>query len=428
MISDRYGISLPMKITPSTIANNIEEILQWEIESIGVIIPKNLEYNIERFQKVLSQYRFPWKLHTVMKTNSSRAVLETGKQLWCRVDVSSYEELSKALSVWYTWENITANGPKNTRFLLSCIEYSVIIAVDSISELEELISLVPTGKKQKILMRISGFTWARSTRFWILREHWEKSIHMLELTRETLDILGYSFHIDKRDVDLRKAIFWESLEYRKLLRKSWFSVRIINIWGGYGVIYQDDTTIKDSSCARFHLGSRLYPQSDGPVWTDFLKKFLSDEDKLGLSIWGFLEENNIELWIEPGRSLMQNVGYGATRIIAIRHDGSETSLVLDTNSFSLGMREEELPTDPFLLGEGDHQHHEYTLLGNLCLESDIFFCRRIRLTRAAKIGDILIFPDIAAYHMDFYETASILHPKKSRFFQANNTLYSDIFL
>jgi len=43
---------------------------------------------------------------------------------------------------------------------------------------------------------------------------------MLELTRETLDILGYSFHIDKRDIDLRKAIFWESLEYRKLLRKS----------------------------------------------------------------------------------------------------------------------------------------------------------------------------------------------------------------
>lgn len=50
---------------------------------------------------------------------------------------------------------------------------------------------------------------------------------------------------------------------------------------------------------------------------------------------------------------MQDVGYGATRIIGVRHDGLDTSLVLDTNSFSLGMREEELPTDPFLLGESE---------------------------------------------------------------------------
>jgi len=82
---------------------------------------------------------------------------------------------------------------------------------------------------------------------------------------------------------------------------------------------------------------------------------------------------------------MQDVGYGATRIISIRHDGTDTSLVLDTNSFSLGMREEELPTDPFLLGESGEKHHEYSLLGNLCLESDIFFCRHVHLDREAKV-------------------------------------------
>jgi diaminopimelate decarboxylase len=124
---------------------------------------------------------------------------------------------------------------------------------------------------------------------------------------------------------------------------------------------------------------------------------------------------------------MQNVGYGATRIIAIRHDGVDTSLVLDTNSFSLGMREEELPTDPFLLGESDGKYHEYSLLGNLCLESDIFFCRHVHLSRPARVWDIIIFPDIGAYHTDFYETESISHSKKSRYFQRENILYPDNF-
>jgi len=416
-----------MKITKDIIPEQIESILNSEIECIGVVIPENLEKNIASFQKLLSWYRFRSRIHTVMKVNTCRSILETGKQMNCRVDVSSHRELEKAISIGYTWEYITANGPKNERFLRSCIEHDVTIAIDSISEIETLIRLTEWDKKQNILIRISGFTASPATRFWILREHWEESAFLLWENSQKFEILGYSFHIDRRDLETRKSVFWESLEYLKILRAHGVSTKIINIWWGYGARYQDDTHIKDSGCNRFHLGSRLYPQDDGPVWLQFLERLLSDNDKFWTSIWSFLEENNIELWIEPGRSLMQNVGYGATRVIAVRHDGTDTSLVLDTNSFSLGMREEELPTDPFLLGESDGKYHEYSLLGNLCLESDIFFCRHVHLYREAKVWDILIFPDIGAYHTDFYETGSISHPKKSRYFQKNNTLYPDNF-
>ena len=416
-----------MKITKEIIPKQIECILNWDIECIGVVIPKNLERNISWFQQILSQYRFPSQIHTVMKVNTSCAILNTWKKMWCRVDISSYGELMRALASWYDSENITANGPKNNKFLLTCIEHSILIAIDSLSELEELAKLIQDGNKQKILIRISWFKWAEWTRFWVLREHWKNSVEFLNSHKDKFDILGYSFHIDKRDIELRKSIFWESLTYYKSLRSAWFTPKIINIWGGYWVRYQDDTSIRNTSCNRFHLGSRLYPQDDGPVWVDFLEKFLSDRDKFWASVWSFLEENNIELWIEPGRSLMQDVWYGATRVIVVRHDGLDTSVVLDTNSFSLGMREEELPTDPFLLGENDGKHHEYSLLGNLCLESDIFFCRHVHLHREARIWDIIIFPDIGAYHTDFYETESISHPKKSRYFQVGNTLYPDNF-
>jgi diaminopimelate decarboxylase len=49
------------------------------------------------------------------------------------------------------------------------------------------------------------------------------------------------------------------------------------------------------------------------------------------------------------------------------------------------MREEELPTDPFLFGVEDTEIYEYSLLGNLCLESDIIYCRNVRLKAEAKI-------------------------------------------
>ncbi len=416
-----------MSITRNDIVEDITEMLQWDTESIGVVILENFERNISHFREILGSYRFPSAIHYIMKVNSSFALLKHGRRLSCRVDVSSLGELEKALVAWYTWNDITANGPKNQRFLKRCIDAEATIAIDSISELNGLVGMIPEYKKQKILIRLSGFEAAKSTRFGVLREHWESSLNILDTFRDRLHVLGYSFHIDVRDVEMRKSVFWESLEYYRWLTKNSFAPSIINIGGGYGVYYKDDTNIKNHTCDRFGLSSRIYPQDDGPVWTDFLKKFLWDTEKHDTSIGKFLEENNITLWIEPGRSLMQDVWYGATRIISVRNHKHDASIVLDSNSFSFGMREEELPTDPFLMGVGNWSNYAYTLLGNLCLESDIFFGRKVCFDQEAKVWDIVIFPDIWGYHMDFYETESLSHPKKSRYFQLNNTLYPDNF-
>ncbi len=398
-----------------------------EIECIWVVDPKILKQNIADFQQVLAQYRFSSKIHYVMKVNQSKALLREAKKSGCRVDVSSYSELMKSIWVWYIGDMITANGPKNQRFLSTCIELDCIIAVDNLSELESIIAISREfSKKQKILIRLGGFEIVRSTRFGITREHWEKSIEKLSEGREYLEVLGYSFHIDTRWLQVRQDVFWESLEYYRLLVEGWWYPRIIDIGWWYGVRYQDDTLIVDESCRRYHLGSRLYPQDDSPVWCAFLRAFLESPYDTRGSIGKFLEENAIELSIEPGRSLLSQVWYIATSIMAKRSDAGGQSLIIDTSSFALGMREEELPTDPILLWSDSGKPHAYSLLGNLCLESDIIYCRRVQLTREAQIWDILIFPDIAAYHMDFYETRSLQHPNKSRFYRENDTLFPDL--
>lgn len=398
-----------------------------EIECIAIVDPAILQKNIDEFRWILWNYRFSSTLHYVMKVNQSICLLKEAKKSGCRVDVSSYSELMKSIWVWYTGDMITANGPKNQKFLSTCIELDCTIAVDNLSELESIIAISREfSKKQKILIRLGGFEMVRSTRFGITREHWEKSIEKLSEGREYLEVLGYSFHIDTRGVWTRQDVFWESLIYYRLLLEWGWSPGVINMWWWYGTKYRDDTHMAHESCTRYHLGSRLYPQDDSPVWSSFLRKFLDSSYDTRGSIGRFLEENDIELSIEPGRSLLSQVWYVATSIIAKRSDAGSQSLIIDTNSFALGMREEELPTDPYLLWETGEKSHTYSLLGNLCLESDIIYCRRVRLARETNLWDILIFPDIAAYHMDFYETRSIEHPRKSRYYRENDELFPDL--
>ena len=91
------------------------------------------------------------------------------------------------------------------------------------------------------------------------------------------------------------------------------------------------------------------------------------------------------------------------------------------------MREEELPTNPILVNDADgEKKFPYWILGNLCLESDIVYSRAIPFAREVEEDDILIFPNMAAYHMDFYETESISHPKKVKYFvNKNGDLHRD---
>ena len=94
---------------------------------------------------------------------------------------------------------------------------------------------------------------------------------------------------------------------------------------------------------------------------------------------------------------------------------------MNTHSFALGMREEELPTNPILVDDADGEKNNfYYFLGNLCLRSDIIYSRNIGFARKVHENDIIIFPNMAAYHMDFYETESIAHPKKVKFFEDKN--------
>lgn len=412
-----------------TLKQQLHKILiEDEIEAISVVNPQIYEENIRKFQSVLDASRVKYAIHSVLKVNHSNALLKTALKNGLRADVSSLGELEQALRAGFTGEMITANGPKNTKFLRKCLEEDVTIVVDSIEEIEKLAQMSEwRDKKVKILVRLSEFDAEKDSRFGIPKMHWQQTANILEKDTK-FTVLGIHFHVGSLDLDSRKKIFWESIEFYKMLLRKGIQSKIINIGGSFGAYYQSDIHLNQALCTKARSKKNLYPQKS-IAWADFLERFLTDISYRGANIAEFLRENTIELWLEPGRALTaHSAGFIATTVIGRRHEG----IILNTNSFGLWMREEDLPMNPFLLdfaweNPPLHQQYSYYLFGNLCLESDMIYARSVPFHREVHADDILIFPDMAAYHMDFHETESILHPKKTRYFQnEHDYLFLDI--
>lgn len=404
---------------------NIKTILSTEeIEAISVVTPQIYRDNIEEFKKIFEKYTPTWAIHHVMKVNSSSELLKTALSASIRVEVSSVWELEKALQVGYIPENITANGPKNKKFLSRCIELGVVISVDSLDELKEI---EKNPLPSTILLRLGAFKNDPNTRFGIPINHAQKAIDIVKESSH-ITLIWIAFHIGNRDLTTRIRIFWELIDVIKYARSYSIHIKVIDIGGGYGSYYQEDISLESKSCARFSLGKNLY-KNQGLYGSIFLEKLLSDTSIKGISIAQFVRENTISLWIEPGRALHKDVWFVATSVISIRWEKPIESIVVNTNSFSLWFREEELPTNPILLNSSNPQDTKtrYWILGNLCLESDILYSRDIEFPREITKDDIIIFPNTSAYHMDFYETESIRHPKKQKFYISSDSLHPDTY-
>ncbi len=405
-----------MNISENLKKNLRKILIEDEIEAISVVNPEQFEKNIENFEKILEENRLKYAIHSVLKVNHSNALLRVAKSKNLRADVSSIGELNQALAMGFSGENISSNGPKNQKFLMKSIEIGATIIVDSVEELEK-ITKIASEKNQKIsiILRLGAFKNASDTRFGIAKWLWNLAINIIEKNRENLDVLGYHFHIDIPDVNTRIEVFWESIEFYKKLLAIGFAPKIIDIGGSYGTFYQNDSIQNFGNSGIAH--HKIY-QNHEYSGEKFLEQFLIKTIRGKPTIKDFFRENDITLWLEPGRSLFgNNVGFVATTVLGTRED----SLIVNTHSFALGMREEELPTNPILVDDADGEKNNfYYFLGNLCLESDMIYSRNIGFARKVHENDIIIFPNMAAYHMDFYETESIAHPKKVKFFEDKN--------
>tara|TARA_R110002051_G_scaffold48308_1_gene95231 strand:+ start:600 stop:1085 length:486 start_codon:yes stop_codon:yes gene_type:complete len=131
-----------------------------------------------------------------------------------------------------------------------------------------------------------------------------------------------------------------------------------------------------------------------------------------LSVASLLLQNNIEIRIEPGRSLLGQVGMTVAKVIHRKKDAKGQWLVgLEMNMSQMKSSSADFLFDPYMLYNSEVEEDESVDLfftGAYCLERDLLLKRKTTLPRLPEIGEYVAFVNTAGYMMHFFETEAHL--------------------
>lgn len=125
----------------------------------------------------------------------------------------------------------------------------------------------------------------------------------------------------------------------------------------------------------------------------------------------------IELWLEPGRALLDQAGLTLALVTGTKVTSAGTpTILLDMRRQNIAFYDREVFVDPVLLAvpqqlnQADDKGEMTFVAGNLCLESDLIFRRKIYFATRSIAGDSLVFVNTAGYMMDFSATSTVMRP------------------
>ncbi len=178
---------------------------------------------------------------------------------------------------------------------------------------------------------------------------------------------GCHFHslCDQNSDALAKTLEALDLHFGALLRRS--QIRWLNMGGGHAL---------------------TRPDYDQRLLVDLIKQ---SRDCYHLD----------EIWLEPGEAPVLNAGSLHSTVLDIFQSGKETVAILDVSATAHMPDVLEMPYRPNLTLDGvpslERGTHRYQLGGSTCLAGDII--GPYSFHRPLKIGDRLIFQDMAQYTM-----------------------------
>lgn len=122
-----------------------------------------------------------------------------------------------------------------------------------------------------------------------------------------------------------------------------------------------------------------------------------DVAKLESLIVNAKDKWGVEVYLEPGEAVAINAGYLMTRVLDIVENNAEKIAILDSSAACHMPDVIEMPYTPPLLDavSDDTKQYRYRLGGPTCLSGDII--GDYSFDSELKIGDVLIFGDMAIY-------------------------------
>lgn len=414
---------------------------------LNIMFPRNILEPIQRFERVYEERQLQGTIFYTSKPNKSAALKKQAALTRVGLDVSSEGELKNALASGFHPGRIEATGPKNVDYLSLAVQQDVLINADNFTELKQLVALkkyLPSGRKPRVLVRLDGFNSGpvkftpQDSAFAIEAGRAQEVVEYLVENQDSIDFHGFAFHFNAGDYSRRPSAIETCLKLTFDCMERGLNPRALDIGGGYRIRYaacRDEWNTYVDELKKSVLGERPsltwndsglgFRREDGLLKgaANFMEHYHKDDGHEdfasvidaplpafnGYSAARVLSENLLELYIEPGRALLDQCGITLSHVNFEKHSILGQQLAsLDMNRTNLNSTQLKLMTDPVLVyrrTSGRKSADQGVMyVGNLCLTHDMIQYHKTFPDYVPETGDVVAFINTAAYQMDFAET------------------------
>jgi diaminopimelate decarboxylase len=422
---------LPGRLEPwhEELAADPDLLASWLAEHgspVNLIDPEPLGRNAAELTSAADARGVPLRLFFARKANKALALVDEAVRLGHGVDVASENELRQTLDRGAPADDIVVTAAIKPRALLElCVDRRVMVAIDNRDELELLGQVASAaGKTTCIAIRLAPAVVAGSkpTRFGMTA----REVALLDgLAAKNFEVSGVHFHLDGYDAADRVAAIGESLGVVDYLRDHGHPIAFVDMGGGIPMSYLASGEGWEAFWHEHELAlagqrgeitldghplGKTYPYHQTPVRGDWFGRILDSSLAAG-TVADEIRARDLELRMEPGRSLLDGCGMTVARVEfrKQRSDG-EWLIGLAMNRTQLRSTSDDFLVDPLLLrptggGEPGRAMEGY-LVGAYCIERELISWRRFSFPDGVAVGDLVAFPNTAGYLMHILESAS----------------------
>ncbi|MDR5766350.1 MULTISPECIES: diaminopimelate decarboxylase [unclassified Caballeronia] len=319
-------------------------------------------------------------VHVAVKANSNLAVLNVFARMGAGFDIVSSGELARVLAAGGKAENTVFSGVgKTAAEMREALEAGVkCFNVESIPELHALNEVAKSlGKKAPVSLRVNPdvdakthpyiSTGLKSNKFGVAFSD-ARATYAQAHAMPNLDVVGIDCHIGSQITEISPYLdaLDKLLELVEQIEADGMSIRHVDVGGGLGITYDDET-----------------PPDIGV----FVKTLLDHIEKRG--------HGQREVYFEPGRSLVGNAGVLLTRVEFLKPGEEKNFAIVDAAMNDLArpaMYEAFHRIVPVV--KRDEKAHTYDVVGPVC-ESGDWLGRDRELSIAP--GDLLAICSAGAY-------------------------------
>ena len=417
---------------------------------LNVLFPEIFTANVAGLRDELEAAGLRHRICYAHKASQGRAFVRAALAAGIGIDVASPGELDSALAAGFPAGRIEATGPKGRDFLGVLAGSGVTVNVDNLWELGELARLArAAGCRVPVLIRMCGLGPGRPSRFGVPAARFGAAAELLAAARDAVDFLGLSFHLDSSQTGDRVRAVDACL---RLLERAWaagLSPRILDVGGGFRQAFADSPepfqeygqAVRDGLAGHGPPltwgGATLgYRYEDGGIrgtltsgkyagttgGRDSLRELIAGPlpGQGGRTAGRVLRENLIELWLEPGKALVDHAGLTLATVEFTKEASDGSVLVnLDISRDKICPADQEVLLDPVLIHRSPAPDPAgpgigVFFAGNLCLERDMIFNHLTFVGRLPEPGDIVAFVNTAAYQMDLSASAALMQRQPAK--------------